>query len=173
MRKFFLFLFTAAVLFHFGACKKDNIVPIDFSQYTATDSNCIISGVYDNTDWTYDTTWTATETALMSFNANIATTDSTFGYVHVSPACPNPNNGLFIIGINTEKQCKMKIVCVNTSFETLYYTSKKFTGGPIVTSYDFSALTSFHPNENYRLYYAFYNSLDSIYYKGHGDIRIE
>lgn len=160
------------VLFH-SSCKKEIVEPIDFSKYTATDNNCVPLGVIDSTDWTYDAEWNATENSLMNFSDNITGTDSIAGYVEVSPACPNPSEGIFIVGVNTERACKMKIVCVNTEMEPLFFTTKQLTGGPIVTAYDLRPLSAFHKNMNYRMYYAFYNAADSVYYKGHGDFRIE
>ena len=172
MKTFYRFSFFFCLLL-FVSCKKTFVTPVDFSKITVADSSCIYISDVDTTDWSYDATWTAQETSFLNFADTISITDSLTGYIQLSAPCPNPNHGLFILGMNTEHQCKMKLVCVNTDMHILYYTARKFTGGPIVTVYDFRALTSFHPNKNYRLYYAFYNSKDSLYYKGHGDFRIE
>ncbi len=166
------FLFSA--LF-FSACKKDSTSLLyDFSKITVTDASCIyISGV-DTTDWTYDDSWTDQETGFLKFSdTSVVVTDTATGYIQVDAICPNPNEGLFVMGVNTQRQCKMKLVCVNNEMQVLYYLTRKFTGGSVTTSYDFRSLTAFHKNENYRLYYGFYNSKDSLYYKGHGDFRIE
>ena len=109
----------------------------------------------------------------MNFSDNILLTDSIAGYIEVAAPCSNPSEGQFAISINTERQCKMKVAFVNTEMETLNFTSIKLTGGPTVTGYDFRSLTSFHKGMNYRMYYAFYTAKDSVYYKGHGDFRIE
>ena len=172
MKTLYSFSFLLLIFF-FSSCKKTTITPIDFSKITVADSSCIYIGDVDTTDWTYDATWTAQEISFMNFADTISITDSATGYIQLSAPCPNPNGGVFILGMNTERQCKMKLVCVNTAMHILYYTSRKFTGGPIVTAYDFSSLTAFHKNANYRFYYGFYNSKDSLYYKGHGDFRIE
>jgi hypothetical protein len=173
MKRFYLLLLSSLLAFHFYSCKKQDITPIDFTRYTATDSTCSILGEADITDWTADSTWAIQETALLTFNDAIVLVDSVAGFIQISPPCPNPNDGHFTLGINTERECKMKIACVNTEMETLYYSTEKFTGGPTMLTYDFRPLTSFHKEMNYRLYYAFYNSKDSLYYKGHGDFRIE
>jgi hypothetical protein len=173
MRKFYSSFITSIVFLQFLACKKETIIPIDFSNYTVTDSSCTIVVTTDPSDWSYDTTWTSKESSLMNFADNILIVDSLPGNIELSPACPNPSDGLFIIGINTERECKMKLACVNTEMETLYFLAKRFSGGPIVTGYDLRSLTAFHKDMNYRMYYAFYNSKDSLYYKGHGDFRIE
>lgn len=174
MKSFYAPLLFLATLFQFASCKKDPVVIIDFSKYTATDSNCLITGAVDNTDWTDDITWAAQENALLAFSDNIVLVDSIEGYIDISPLCPNPGDGLFTMDILTERECKMKIACVNTEMETLYFIAKKLTGGPpVTTEFDLRALTSFHKNMNYRMYYAFYTADDSVYYKGHGDFRIE
>lgn len=173
MKKLYSLLFIFCLCFQLISCKKDISTAPDFSKITVVDDNCIYVGDVDTTDWTNDVAWTAQETLFMNFADTIVVTDTLTDFVQVSAACSNPNHGLFIVGLSTGKQCKMKLVAVNTDMHVLYYTARKFTGGPIVTAYDFRALTAFHTNANYRLYYAFYNSNDSVYYKGHGDIRIE
>jgi len=172
MKSFCSLFFVLAVLL-FSSCKKDNTTPLDFSKITVTDASCIYISDIDTTDWTKDVTWTTQELNLLNFTDTISVTDSVTGFVQLSAPCPNPNEGLFILGLTTERQCKMKLACVNNQMQLLYYTSRLFTGGPIITSYDFRSVSSFHKNENYRFYYGFYNSKDSLYYKGHGDFRIE
>ncbi len=165
--------FIVAFIFFISSCKKDTSTPLDFSKITVTDTSCIYISDVDLTDWTSDAAWTTPETAFLNFADTILATDSTTGYVQFAAPCPNPNDGLFTLGVNTEKPCKMKLVCVNTEMQVLYYTSLQLTGGPVATVYDFRSNTAFHKNENYRLYYGFYNSKDSLYYKGHGDLRVE
>ncbi|MES2620950.1 MAG: hypothetical protein V4615_08860 [Bacteroidota bacterium] len=173
MKILYTSLLSFILLVQFVSCKKETVEVIDFSKHTATDINCATMGTVDSTDWTYDEEWSTIENSLMNFSDNILVMDSMTGYVEVSPACPNPSEGLFVVGINTERGCKMKLVCVNTEMEPLFFTSKQFTGGPIMTAYDFRLLSAFHKNMNYRMYYAFYNAQDSVYYKGHGDFRID
>jgi hypothetical protein len=169
-----VYLSILFIVLAFTSCKKTTVTPVDFSKITVVDASCVYVGEIDSTDWTYDASWTTQELAFMKFtDTSVVVTDSSTGYVQLSGACSNPNDGLFIIGMNTQRQCKMKLVCVNTDMQILYYNTRKFTGGPIVTSYDFRNNTSFHKNQNYRIYYAFYNATDSLYYKGHGDFRIE
>lgn len=165
------YIFLIAVFF--SACKKESTTPLDFSKITVADIYCVYISDVDSSDWSHDDVWTAQETALLNFTDTISVTDCTTGYVQISAPCPNPSEGLFILGINTERQCKMKLVCVNTEMQVLHYTARKFTGGPIATAYDFRSNTAFHKNENYRFYYGFYSAADSLYYKGHGDFRLE
>lgn len=174
MKKLSTLLLASGLMFYFSACKKTAVTsPPDFSKITVTDSSCIYSGAVDSTDWTYDDTWTTQELALLNFTDTISVTDSTTGYVQVSAACPNPNHGVFIIGTDVQKQCKLKVAIVNTSMQLLAYNTYHLTGGPIMTGFNFAGSGSFHANENYRMYYAFYNSQGTLFYMGHGDFRIE
>ena len=166
----FLFLITALT---FQSCKKEVVTPLDFSKITVTDSSCIYISLVDTTDWTADINWTAQETGLLNFKRTVAVGDSIAGFIQVSAACPNPSAGRFALGINTERACVMKLAIVNTEMQVLYFTNHAFTGGPIITAYDLTSLTAFDKDENHRMYYAFYTSKDSLYYKGHGDFRIE
>jgi hypothetical protein len=152
---------------------KRQSVPIDFSKITVTDSSCLYISDVDPTDWVSDDSWTSKEAAFLKFTDTLFVTDTSIGYVQISALCPNPNAGAFNLGVNTQYPCKMKLVCVNTEMQVLYYTTNILTGGPVPYNYDFRSQTAFHKNENYRLYYGFYNSRDSLYYKGHGDFRIE
>jgi hypothetical protein len=155
------------------SCKKD-APPPDFSQITVTDSTCLLIGDTDNTDWTFDDYWMTGEYQLLKFiDTNAVATDTSIGWVQIHALCPNPNNGIFIWDFATEYPAKMKLAVVNTKFRVLYYEAITLTGGSSAVSYDFRYNHSFHQGENYRIYYGFYNSRDSLYYKGHGDFRTE
>jgi hypothetical protein len=169
----FIFLSVITSLLLLCSCKKDASFYYDFTQYTSTDATGNLIGQTDSTDWGYDNTWTSAESKLLSFKDTLVINDTATGYIHLSSAFPNPSGGTFFIGVDTERECKMKAVFVNEQFQILHYLSRKFTGGPILTVHDFSGYTSFHKGKNYRMYYGFYNSKDSLYYKGHGDLRIE
>lgn len=165
-------LFLLITLF-VPSCKKDTVTTLDFSQITVTDSYCLYIDAVDISDWAQDANWTTQESSLLNFLRTISVTDSVAGFVQLSGACPNPSAGKFALGINTEHACVMKLAVVNTEMHVIYYTCKAFTGGPILTAYDFTSLTAFRKNQNYRMYYGFYTAGDSLYYKGHGDFRIE
>lgn len=167
------YLLLSILVLGLGGCKKEAANKLDFSNYTATDGNCNIVGIIDSTDWTKDNSWTAQETTLLSFADTLHSVDTLTGYIEVSPPCPNPNNGVFILGVNSEYASKMKIAIVNTDMELLHYTSVLFTGGVTWIPFDFRNNSSFHKNAAYRIYYNFSNAADSIYYKGHGDFQIE
>lgn len=174
MKVFTIGVFLLCVLLSINACQKDSVNVIDFSEITPTDETGALIGQADTTDWTYDAAWTSRETALMTFNDTaLNSSDSVMGAIAVSPAFPNANDGLFIVGIEPERQCKLKYVFVNSDFNVLNYGIRKLNGGPTFYAFDFRSNTAFDKGANYRMYYGFYNSKDSLYYKGHGDIKIE
>ncbi len=164
-------LFSSSILFY--SCKKNSEIKYDFRQYTETDSTGSIFGTNDTTDWSFDDSWTVGELSLLSFKDSLVAGDSTSGSIVISPAFPNPGNGTVFIGVNTEKACKMKTAVVDEDFHILYLDNRLFTGGPILTVHHLNTSTAFHTGCYYRMYYGFYNSKDSLYYKGHGDLLIE
>lgn len=163
----------AVLLLSVASCKKESSQSYNFTQITETDASANSIGYVDSSDWGYDANWSAAETKLLSFKDTLKSSDTTIGYIHISPAFPNPSAGTFFIGADTEKGCKMKAVFVNEQFQILHYLSRNFTGGPIITVYNLAAITAFRKGHYYRMYYGFYNAMDSLYYKGHGDLRIE
>lgn len=173
MKNLYLFIVALVITACISSCKKSAVAtPIDFTQYTTTDEQDNVIGTPDATDWTLDTVWSTRESNLMLFKDTVKLTDSVAGLVEVSPAFPNPADSILFVGINTERQCKLKYVFVNTDFEILSLGSRKMFGGPIVTSYNLATSTSFHKDAYYRMYYAFYVAGDSLIYRGHGDIKI-
>jgi len=174
MKKFILFLLGAMLLLHLLSCKKEVITGISFEQITTVDSLCEMTGTIDPTDWSYDSTWTTVEQTLLTFiDPNIILTDSLPGRVTVYPACANPNNGVFHVDVFTQRECEMRVAFVNNDFQILQYQSLHLYGGLITNHYDFRYLTAFHPNAYYRMYYAFFDARDSMYYQGHGDLFLQ
>lgn len=175
MKNFYALAFISILLVQSSSCKKEisNTTTFDYSDFTVTDTSCLFTGHVDTTDWAYDVIWSSFETALLNFSDTISEIDSLTGYVQVSAACSNPSGGLFIVGTTVEKACVMRIAVVNNKQELIYYRAVKLTGGPIINAFDFRYTGAFHKNENYRMYYGFYNSTRTLYYKGHGDFRIE
>lgn len=157
-----------------GACKKDAVFAPDFSNITHTDSSGHINGTVDSSDWSYDAGWNGTELNFLAFkDATTAGNDSLVGSIIVSPPISNPNAGLFILGLNPERQVQMKYAFVNSDLRVLHFGTQKLNGGVTFLTYDLTTNTAVRKGEYYRMYYGFYNSKDSLYYKGHGDIKIE
>ena len=174
MKKNVPLLLIAVLAIYLGGCKKSTVTgPPDFSKITVTDSVGLYTGTVDSTDWTYDETWTPEELAFMNFTDTFALADTVAGFVQVSALYPNPNHGIFSLLTTVEKECKMKVAIVSTSMHLISYNTFKFLGGPVATGFNCTVSTAFHPNENYRIYYGFYNAKGTLFYKGHGDFRIE
>jgi hypothetical protein len=169
----FAFLSFVSLLAPFQSCKKVTPVVVDFSKYTITNNECQVTQVQDTTQWINDVLTQQQDTTLLTFLDNISIADSVPGKITISAPCANPSNGFFIWNVNPTRQCKLKVVCANTDGDILYYNSYGLNGGPITLGYDFRALTVFHKNTNYRMYFGFYNGRDSLYFSGHGDIRIQ
>ena len=166
-------LLIAIVALLLQACKKDIVRVVDFSKYTTTDNECQITGVGDTTEWINNVLNRSEDTALLIFADNIFISDTQAAKISITPPCPNPSNGFFIWNVNPSRECKLKVVCVNTAGDILYYNAYGLLGGPITLGFDFRGKSVFHSGINYRMYYGFFNSRDSLYYSGHGDIRIQ
>lgn len=166
----FLLSLLIAVLFILVACKKETIHVLDFDSITATDSLCQIIGDTALANWTKDEDWITAENNLLAFKTIVENADTALSKLTVLPACPNPTNGQFSITIKSTKKCKLKWVMVNKKLETLAYQQQIIDSGQHLIPFDFLSSTAFDSATNYRLYYGFYNSKDSLYYKGHGNI---
>ncbi|HWB62921.1 MAG TPA: hypothetical protein VG603_05365 [Chitinophagales bacterium] len=160
-------------LLFFSSCKKDVVEVLDFSKYTSTDNDCSITGPIDSTAWKNDVLNRTRDTARLIFSDDLFVTDSMAGTITLNPPCPNPSDGLFIWNINTTRQCKLKVVCINLSNEVIYYNAYRLVGGKMTVGFNFKGNSAFKAGNNYRLYFAFYTATDSLYYSGHGDFRIE
>ncbi|MBK7148700.1 MAG: hypothetical protein IPH78_07695 [Bacteroidetes bacterium] len=169
-----VWLFPAVlVVLLINSCKEEAFTPLNFSEFTRTTDSCSIIGTPDLTDFTNDPQWTAQEEKVMSFKNLLSGADSMAGNLQVFPICKNPNHGSFSLGIFSEKACKLKLAFVNYDMDILQYATLLQDSGEVTYPFDFSALSAFRPNENYRLYYSMSTAADSVYYRGHGDFRIE
>lgn len=155
-----------------NGCKKEPEVVYDFSIQTITDSVCNTI-TQDLTDWTYDQYWTRTDSLFVLFNDNLPLSDTTTGWVRVEPLCPNPGSKSFTLKIHSTKPAKARFAIVNTDLEMVYYASGIVHGDTVIQKFDLNGYSSILPQQNYRLYYAFFNSKNQMYYKGHGDFRVE
>ena len=164
-------LLFVAMLSTMNACQKETVKVLDFSTITYTDSLCNLVGDTATENWTYDNSWVTAEFNLLAFKPISAVVDTTLSKITVLPACPNPNNGQFTLRIKSTKRCKLNWVMVNRGLEILAYSQQKINSGQFTIPFDFSANTAFDTASNYRMYYGFYNAKDSLYYKGHGNIR--
>lgn len=152
-------------------CKKNNDSPvIDVSQITSTDAlGNILS--QDNTDWTKDNNWTDKEQALFQAPTSAQLVNTETGTVTIFPAYPNPVINQQFLTIKTSTITLLQIVIVDNmlSIKKRYFVLT--SGSTLSFAYLFDAAI-FTNNTNYRLYYGFYSLSDGLFYKGHGDIRI-
>jgi len=155
------------------SCKKESTQVVDFSAYVVTNNECRVTGLLDSTQWTNSVLTRQQDTAMLNFADNIYITDSITGTITINPPCPNPSNGFFIWNINPTRQCKLRLVCVNTNLDVIYYNAFGLSGGAIALGFDFRSISTFKSGNNYRISYGFYNANDSLYVSGHGDIRIQ
>jgi len=154
------------------SCKKNSVRIIDYTHYVATDKECRVTGTIDTTQWVNNVLNRAEDTAWLIYTDNIVISDSVCATISMSPPCPNPSNGFFVWDVNPSRQCKLKVVCISTAQDILYFNTYGLNGGPITLGFDFRSQTSFRTDSSYRMYFGFYNSRDSLYYSGHGDIKI-
>ena len=154
-------------------CKKEITQVTDYSTFVATNNECQITGAVDSTQWGNSILTRQQDTALLVFADNIYITDTVAGPITISPPCPNASNGFFIWNINPTRQCKLRLVCVNTSSDILYYNAYGLSGAPVTIGFDFRSVSTFHSGSSYRMYYGFYNAKDSLYFAGHGNFKIQ
>ena len=174
MKKISFATFAISVLLTLlASCKKETTQVLDFSSYVATDNECHVTGATDTTEWANTILTRKQDTSRLTFADNIVITDTVAGTITISPPCPNPSNGFFIWNIHPERQCKLRLVCINAANDIIYYNAYGLSGGPMTIGFDFRNTSTFHPGTNYRMYYGFYNAKDSLYFAGHGDIRIQ
>ncbi len=174
MKKISFAIFAFALLIALlPSCKKETTQVVDFSSYVATNDACKVTGALDSTQWTNSVLSRQQDTVLLTFADNIVITDSVTGPIAINPPCPNPSNGFFIWNINSTRQCKLRLVCVNTALDVIYYNAYGLSGGPITLGFDFRTISTFKSGNSYRMYYGFYNANDSLYISGHGDIKIQ
>jgi len=162
--------FFAMVVVCIMACKKETIRVLDFDSITYTNALCEVIGEPAPGNWAKDSDWVQAEINLLAFNTIPGIADTALSKITVFPACPNPNAGQFDVFVKSTKKCKLKWVMVNRQLEILQYGQQLMDSGQFTISYDFRGITSF-VGGNYRLYYGFYNAKDSLFYKGHGNIR--
>ena len=155
------------------SCKKQTIRVVDFSSYTTTNEECQVIGLQDTTQWINNVLNRQTDTLQLTFADNLVISDSTAAHITMTPPCPDSSNGFFVWNVNPSRECKLKLVFVNTNYDILYYNAYALNGGPMTIGFDFRSISTFKTGTNYRMFYGFYNSHDSCYFSGHGDIRIK
>jgi hypothetical protein len=169
------------------ACRKDKEQPtIDFGPkdgYSPRYGNNLPAGQDDPTDWTHDATWNATEQDLFSTLGVALGGSPTQVGTWYSSAYPNPvvagGTGNFTVLPTTGSQSttvpttvRAQLVVVDTRYKVLNTFDVPAGKGTTVA---LSFPTAKYPASNlYRVYYVVYEPTQkTVYYRGHGDVKIE
>jgi hypothetical protein len=160
-------------------CKKStadvvqNVVntSIDVSKYTSTDVVGNSLGQIDNTDWTFDNTWTAAENALMQSPTPTQLLNTENAIILLYPSYPNPLVEQFVLSFSTTKSTLLQLVVTDSLLNVKMRNFKTTNVGSNSIAFLLAA-NEFANNKNYRLYYGFYSLAAGLYYKGHGDLAV-
>lgn len=172
MRKY---LFLLAATLALGACNRK----IDFGPDEGVSYRNAMNvpiGYTDNSDWTLDGSWNKQERQLfeeLSVNVNAATQ----GQVSSLGFFPNPlqpgSNGTLLYQ-TAQQNMRLHLVFVDKKYKIIDRQDRPVdTGGRYGTELPLPFPSAkFASNTIYRLYYIFYAPDGTLYYKGHGDIKI-
>jgi hypothetical protein len=172
-------LFPALAIFALVqiTCQKDKnqapkpVAKIDVSAITMTDPYGNPMWLKDSTDWREDENWTEEEISLFDTPDTMHTRNAKTGTVTVYPAYPNPLHREFGLSIRTSTATVMQLVFADSLLAVKNRYVLPVDSGS--KSFRFRLDTSlFAAGTNYRLYYGFYSRTDPLYYKGHGDLKL-
>ncbi len=164
MRRIFsLFLLSSILL----GCSKDSDQLISIKGITQRDEGGNIMGNIDNTDWTNDSELPEKVIDFLNFNKTIDYTTAEVASLQIL-GYPNPFETTFRLEISCSKQTVCRFVIVDESLKVYLVNEMMLAVGGNSLALSGS---SFPKNKNLRIYYAFYDSSETMYYKGHGDIR--
>lgn len=155
-----------------AACDKTTAFTIDVSNITATDSNGVITGSIDNTDWGTDPSWSETEKAFFRTDP-VDISSASVATIHLQPAYPNPTNKKGVtLQFTTSTISFLRIAIVDANLKKLaYYTF--LTSAGLNAYFIPLAPPAFSTNKNYRIYYSFDAPGNAMYFKGHGDVTVK
>ncbi|SHK32404.1 hypothetical protein [Hymenobacter psychrotolerans] len=155
-----------------AACKKKDPT-IDFGPnggISMRDASNYPKSTPDPTDWTLDGSWNAQERGLfqdLGLDLNAPAT----GTVSNLSAYPNPvGAGQTIFHFDAPTAVTCSFVVVDEKYQVVRPLQTATPNRSVRFSLDVSS-NSFRQGKLYRLYYVFQEG-NSLYYKGHGDIKI-
>lgn len=158
-------------------CKKetDDAPTIDVSKITPTDLAGNSMGQSDNTDWTFDNTWTNEEVKLMQAPTSAQLSGTEASDITMVPAFPNPLSTAFTFVAQIPKPACIQLVVTDDRLQVKdrFFLKNNNPGGSYFLSVINMDAAKYNNNTNYRVYYAFYSLADGLFLKGHGDIRIQ
>jgi glucose/arabinose dehydrogenase len=147
---------------------------IDVSEITRTDiSGNLLTTTPDITDWTLDDTWTVEELELMETPATAQLLNAEMANITIHPGYPNPLANSFAFAFTASTPSFLQVVVTDDQLNVKLRHTRMANAGNNTLLFDASNTTDFVSKQHYRLYYAFYSAADGLYYKGHGDLRIE
>ncbi len=151
-----------------ASCKKDKAVTgkINFSGITATDEFGNYIGEVDSSDWTNDGDFPDDIQNRLNFSDTFNYANTETGVASVD-AFPNPVHSQFQLLFSSAKPSILKYIIVDESLteygRAIMRLDSKFSAVSV-------SANSFPDNKYFRVYYAFYNSSKTAFYKGHGDL---
>ncbi len=164
MRKvYYLFLLTSIL---FG-CSKDSDEIISIKGITERDNIGNILGNEDITDWSSDTEFPDRIVDFLNFHGALDYSISEVASLEIY-GYPNPFESNIYFRVSCSKKTVCRFVIVDESLKIYFVHGLLLNVGS--SAINLSA-SYFPRNKNLRIYYTFYDSSETIYYKGHGDIR--
>lgn len=152
-------------------CSKTTPFTIDVSAITTTDALGVPTGSTDPSDWAFDATWSEAEKALFRTDP-VDMSGTEVATVTLQPAYPNPTT---IRQVTLQFTCSVvtfiRIAIVDAQLNKKAFYQFKTDPGLNALIIPFSEM-NYPANTNYRIYYSFDTPAQSMYLKGHGDIRI-
>lgn len=148
------------------------VAKIDLSGITTTDYAGNILSPVDPTDWTNDSAWTAAETAIFQLPDTTQLANTERASLSFSPAYPNPLQVQFALHIEADKRTLLQLVICDSmlTVKDRYFMPLKSGSNDFAFRLE---PVNYNAGTNYRLYYGFYGAAESLYYKGHGDLKIK
>lgn len=156
----------------FAACDKTTPFTIDVSNITTTDSNGVITGNIDNTDWGTDPAWSETEKAFFRTDP-VDISSASVASINLQPAYANPTTKKGVtLQFTSSTVTFLRIAIVDANLNKLAYYTFLTTSG--LNAYFIPlAPPAFSTNKNYRIYYSFDAPGNAMYFKGHGDVTVK
>ncbi|MDG1913031.1 MAG: hypothetical protein P8I55_00395 [Crocinitomix sp.] len=159
--KLLALLFLTSYLFF--ACDKQG-----YKSFTETNEFGEVVGEADPTDWIADADWKSGIEDLIASECELEGIGNS-ETVAVYPAFPNPATFSTTFAANVEDSCLMRVVIVD-KYNTVYSKfCRHLIPGNNLLDLDISSF-ALAVGGRYRLYYAFLDESDAVFYKGHGDI---
>lgn len=155
-------------------CKKtpDSQPIIDTSKITETNDQGEKVGQVDETDWTEDTNWKSAEYNLFMKPNTTELENTETATITIHNAYPNPIWKMVVLNYVATEVTLVQVVVTDNMLnikDRLFYKTKQ-GNNTIQIAMDADHYKS---NTTYRIYYGFYSATNELYFKGHGDVKIQ